>query len=642
MAEPRHPRASRLALDDTPWTLGSRPASRRRGARGVLAVAACAASLLTATIAVAEPVNPDDAHIAQAQQEVDQHTGDVARLIADVAEADSQIQQLELEIGGLREAVNKTLVDLHDAQADAEAARQNAQAAREELDNTQEQMLTAQEHLDEIARSTYRRGALVPAVEGTAGKVGTDDSLDRATFMRLQTEQQRAALAELDRVRTEKANNESTLREARNQAEEREQQAEEAKAHAEKAIEENSARIASATAHREELVASRTQAQEKLDQAKGQVDQLNQQRAEYERYQEAQKAQAQAAAAAEAAAQEQKAAQEQAERAAAAERQAQEKAAQSRAENPTSREDAQAKAREAAEQAARAQQEAEQKQQDAQQAAAARQAAAEAASLAATALIAAAQPNHAETQSPYPRDENAAAGPVAARQVPATAAEESTAAAASPTTAAQPSTGAAATTANAEEAAASESTSAAQSGQEAAKQDAETIDLLGILDQTNAKAEAVSKVATTAIPGSREEKIEMVISRAMSQVGTPYAWGGGDANGPTKGIRDGGVADSYGDFNKIGFDCSGLTLYAFAGAGIALPHYTGYQYQRGTKVDPKNMQRGDLIFYGPNAENHVAIYLGDGTMIEAPQSGSDVHISPVRWNGMSPSVIRLI
>ena len=128
----------------------------------------------------------------------------------------------------------------------------------------------------------------------------------------------------------------------------------------------------------------------------------------------------------------------------------------------------------------------------------------------------------------------------------------------------------------------------------------------------------------------------------MSQLGTPYAWGGGDANGPTLGIRDGGVADAHGDYNKYGFDCSGLVLYAFAAAGISLPHYTGYQYQRGTKVSPSDMQRGDLIFYGPNAENHVAIYLGDGQMIEAPQSGSTVKISPVRWGGMSPYVVRMI
>jgi len=122
----------------------------------------------------------------------------------------------------------------------------------------------------------------------------------------------------------------------------------------------------------------------------------------------------------------------------------------------------------------------------------------------------------------------------------------------------------------------------------------------------------------------------------------PYAWGGGDANGPTRGIRDGGVADSYGDYNKIGFECSALVRYAFAGVGISLPHYTGYQYQKGEYIDPNNMERGDLIFYGPGASQHVAIYLGDGTMLEAPQSGSTVRVSPVRWSGMTEYAVRLI
>ena len=167
----------------------------------------------------------------------------------------------------------------------------------------------------------------------------------------------------------------------------------------------------------------------------------------------------------------------------------------------------------------------------------------------------------------------------------------------------------------------------------------EVSDVLGELDTTD----DVTEKATSALgDADRNAKIEAVIARAKSQIGMPYAWGGGNANGPTKGIRDGGVADSYGDYNKVGFDCSGLTMYAFAGVGISLPHYTGYQYQKGTQVPASEMQRGDLIFYGPGASQHVAIYLGDGTMIEAPQSGSNVQISPVRWSGMTPNVVRLL
>ncbi|MFJ6098627.1 NlpC/P60 family protein [Williamsia muralis] len=135
--------------------------------------------------------------------------------------------------------------------------------------------------------------------------------------------------------------------------------------------------------------------------------------------------------------------------------------------------------------------------------------------------------------------------------------------------------------------------------------------------------------------------VEIVVNRAMSQLGVSYSWGGGDANGPTLGIRDGGVADSYGDYNKVGFDCSGLMIYAFAGIGISLPHYTGYQYTSGPQFPLSEMQRGDMIFYGPNASQHVALYLGDNTMIEAPQSGDVVKISPLRTSGAMPYVVRL-
>ncbi|APT90757.1 cell wall hydrolase [Corynebacterium sphenisci DSM 44792] len=174
----------------------------------------------------------------------------------------------------------------------------------------------------------------------------------------------------------------------------------------------------------------------------------------------------------------------------------------------------------------------------------------------------------------------------------------------------------------------------------------------GTADSGTGESGATTAPAQTAAPtdpesaspaaGSRSAKIEKVISRAMAQLGTPYAWGGGNASGPTKGIRDGGTADRHGDYNKVGFDCSGLTLYAYAGVGITLPHYTGYQYQRGTHYPVSQMQRGDLLFWGPNGHGHVAIYLGDGTMIEAPHSGSVVKISKVRYNGMTPNVVRLL
>lgn len=127
---------------------------------------------------------------------------------------------------------------------------------------------------------------------------------------------------------------------------------------------------------------------------------------------------------------------------------------------------------------------------------------------------------------------------------------------------------------------------------------------------------------------------EYVIRRATSQLGVPYSWGGGNAAGKSRGI-DGGA-------NTVGFDCSGLMLFAFAGVGIKLDHYSGSQYNAGRKIPSAQARRGDMLFWGPNASQHVALYLGDGQMIEAPYTGSVVKISPVRTSGMTPYATRLI
>ena len=127
---------------------------------------------------------------------------------------------------------------------------------------------------------------------------------------------------------------------------------------------------------------------------------------------------------------------------------------------------------------------------------------------------------------------------------------------------------------------------------------------------------------------------EYVINRGLAVRGTPYSWGGGNAAGASRGIDSGA--------GTVGFDCSGLMLYMFAGVGIKLDHYSGSQYNAGRKVPSSQMRRGDMIFYGPNASQHVAMYLGDGQMLEAPYTGSVVKVSPVRTSGMTPYVTRLI
>ncbi|MET9230755.1 NlpC/P60 family protein [Lentzea sp. NPDC003310] len=172
-------------------------------------------------------------------------------------------------------------------------------------------------------------------------------------------------------------------------------------------------------------------------------------------------------------------------------------------------------------------------------------------------------------------------------------------------------------------------------------------------DEENARRAAAAAAAQAApkpqsprpiasAPAPSGNRVQTVINRALAQRGVIYAWGGGNYYGPTYGVRDGGVADSFGDYRKIGFDCSGLMMYAFAGVGVYLPHYSGYQYNSGRKVPLSQMAPGDMIFWGPGGGTHVALYLGGGMMVEAPHSGAVVRISPVRYGGIMPYVTRLL
>ncbi|TXI42852.1 MAG: NlpC/P60 family peptidoglycan endopeptidase RipB [Mycobacterium sp.] len=141
----------------------------------------------------------------------------------------------------------------------------------------------------------------------------------------------------------------------------------------------------------------------------------------------------------------------------------------------------------------------------------------------------------------------------------------------------------------------------------------------------------------TAMAGGRvrgPQAIEYVIARGASQRGVPYSWGGGAINGPSEGVDH--------DAGKIGYDCSGFTRYAYAGVGVQIPKYSGDQYTAGRHVPPSQAKRGDLIFWGPGGSQHVAIYLGNGQMLEASSAAGQVTVSPVRTAGMTPYVTRII
>ncbi|WP_284236236.1 NlpC/P60 family peptidoglycan endopeptidase RipB [Mycobacterium antarcticum] len=142
---------------------------------------------------------------------------------------------------------------------------------------------------------------------------------------------------------------------------------------------------------------------------------------------------------------------------------------------------------------------------------------------------------------------------------------------------------------------------------------------------------------TSSLSGNRvygKQAIEYVIRRAGTQIGVPYSWGGGSLTGPSRGIDSGA--------GTVGFDCSGLTRYAFAGVGVQLPRFSGAQYDAGRKIPPSQAKRGDLLFWGPGGGQHEALYLGGGQMLEAQQTGVPVKVSPVRTGGMTPYVTRII
>ncbi len=109
----------------------------------------------------------------------------------------------------------------------------------------------------------------------------------------------------------------------------------------------------------------------------------------------------------------------------------------------------------------------------------------------------------------------------------------------------------------------------------------------------------------TAAPPPDGTKASQVIAVAMQYLGVPYVWGGAS---PSQ-----------------GFDCSGLTSYAFAQIGISLPHHAASQWGYGTPVSYEDLQPADLVFF--HGLGHMGMYIGGDQFIHAPHTGDVVKIS---------------
>jgi peptidoglycan DL-endopeptidase CwlO len=103
------------------------------------------------------------------------------------------------------------------------------------------------------------------------------------------------------------------------------------------------------------------------------------------------------------------------------------------------------------------------------------------------------------------------------------------------------------------------------------------------------------------------------VAAAESQLGVPYVWGG--------------------ETPGVGFDCSGLTQWSWAQAGVSLPRTAQAQFDAIPQVSLGALEPGDLLFWGDDSSDiyHVAMYVGGGDVIQAPETGEDVSISPI-WD----------
>ncbi|MCU1426524.1 MAG: cell wall-associated hydrolase, invasion-associated protein [Actinomycetia bacterium] len=174
--------------------------------------------------------------------------------------------------------------------------------------------------------------------------------------------------------------------------------------------------------------------------------------------------------------------------------------------------------------------------------------------------------------------------------------------------------------------------------------------LATLVAQEQARQAAAAKAAALAqIQAARAQAQQSRASAGSVSSGVdPSAVGGG--NFPNAPAPSGGAAAAiayaraqlgkpyvYAATGPDAFDCSGLTMMAWAQGGVSMPHYSGAQYSMFPHVSWDQLQPGDLVFKGPGGSEHVAMYIGGGMQIAATHTGDFVRIQPL-MSGSSGAV----
>lgn len=146
------------------------------------------------------------------------------------------------------------------------------------------------------------------------------------------------------------------------------------------------------------------------------------------------------------------------------------------------------------------------------------------------------------------------------------------------------------------------------------------------------QAAAVAQVVPQRIGDWTAQRGVRIAKRAVRWLNLPYSFGAGGEDGPSYGVAV--DYDSRNDSHVYGFDCSGLTMYALA-PWMHLHHDAATQYTEVGDYHPSidSLQPGDLVFWSSDGTiagiGHVAIYVGNGLVVQAPHSGDVVRVTPI-------------